>query len=143
MSQTQAFTALPPFPCVSRRRAMALAGAALCAPGAALAQQAGLAEQIASPHRTASNRARDIWRKPLEATTFFGVEPHHRVVEILPGSGAYWLEFLAPYLRERGLYVAANRDENAAPNYVEDHKRLLAKLAADPARYRGARAEDA
>ena len=131
MSQTQTVTA----PGVSRRRAIALAGAALCAPGATLAQQAGLAEQIASPHRSATNRARDIWRKPLETTSFFGVEPQHRVVEILPGSGAYWLEFLAPYLRERGLYVAANRDENAGAPYVEDHKRLLAKLAADPARY--------
>ena len=53
----------------------------------------------------------------------------------LPGGGAYWLEFLAPYLRERGLYIAASRDAGAAPNYVADHKRLLAKLAADPARY--------
>ena len=131
MSHTQTVTA----PGVSRRRAIALAGAAFCAPGATLAQQAGLAEQIASPHRSATNRARDIWRKPLETTSFFGVEPQHRVVEILPGSGAYWLEFLAPYLRERGLYVAANRDENAGAPYVEDHKRLLAKLAADPARY--------
>ena len=135
MSQTQAFTAPSPAPGVSRRRALALAGAVLCVPGAALAQQSGLAEQIASPHRSANNRARDIWRKPLETTTFFGIEPQHKVVEILPGSGAYWLEFLAPYLRERGLYVAANRDEKAAPNYLEDQKRLLGKLAADPARY--------
>ena len=119
----------------SRRDALALAGAALWAPGLALAQQGDLAAQIASPHRSPGNRARDIWRHPLEVTTFFGIEPQHRVVEILPGSGAYWLEFLAPWLRERGLYVAANRDENAGAAYVEDHKRLLAKLAADPARY--------
>ena len=135
MSQTQASTSPWPASSISRRTALAMIVAATSAPGAALAQLTGLAEQIASPHRSANNRARDIWRKPLETTNFFGVEPHHRVVEILPGSGAYWLEFLAPYLRERGLYVAANRDENAAPNYVEDHKRLLAKLAADPTRY--------
>ena len=114
---------------------MGLTGAALWAPHLALAQQAGLAEQIASTHRSAGNRARDIWRHPLDVTTFFGVEPHHRVVEILPGSGGYWLEFLAPYLRERGLYVAATHDESAGAGYVEDNKRLLAKLAADPARY--------
>ena len=114
---------------------MGLTGAALWAPHLALAQQAGLAEQIASTHRSAGNRARDIWRHPLDVTTFFGVEPHHRVVEILPGSGGYWLEFLAPYLRERGLYLAATHDESAGAGYVEDNKRLLAKLAADPARY--------
>jgi len=119
----------------SRRAALALTGAALCAPRLALAQQGDLAASIASQHRSPGNRARDIWRHPLETITFFGIEPQHRVVEILPGSGAYWLEFLAPYLRERGLYVAANRDENASAAYVEDHKRLLAKLAADPARY--------
>ena len=115
--------------------ALVLASAALCAPVRALAQKSDLAAQIASTHRSAGNRARDIWRHPLEVISFLGVEPRHHVVEILPGSGAYWLEFLAPYLRERGLYVAANRDENAGAAYVEDHKRLLAKLAADPARY--------
>ncbi len=119
----------------SRRDALALTGAALLAPHLALAQQSDLATHLASAHRSPGNRARDIWRKPTEVITFFGVEPHHRVVEILPGSGAYWLEFLAPWLRERGLYVAANRDENADAPYLEDHKRLLAKLAADPTRY--------
>jgi len=122
-------------PLPSRRAALALTGAALCAPQFALAQQASLAEQIASAHRSPGNRARDVWRHPLEVATFFGVEPQHRVVEILPGSGGYWLEFLAPYLRERGLYFAATHDESAGPNYMEDNKRLLAKLAADPARY--------
>jgi predicted methyltransferase len=118
---------------LTRRCMLAGAGAALLAPRVAAA--AGLEDFIASPHRTPANVARDVWRKPRETCAFFGLEPHHRVVEILPGSGAYWLEFLAPFLRERGLYVAASRDEAAPPNYLEDHKRLLAKLAADPARY--------
>ena len=46
------------------------------------------------------------------------------VVEILPGSGAYYMEILAPYLRERGRYIAANRDESAPPRRVragDDH----------------------
>ena len=122
-------------PLLSRRTAIALGGSAICLPAAAFAQQAGLAEQIASAHRSPGNRARDVWRHPLEVLTFFGVEPHHTVIEILPGSGAYWLEFLAPWLHDRGLYVAATHDESAGPVYVEDNKRLLAKLASDPARY--------
>ena len=124
---------------VSRRTLITSAAAFACAPGAAFALQAGseavLAGNIASNHRSPGNRARDVFRKPVETLAFLGVEPDHKVVEILPGGGAYWLEFLAPYLRERGLYIAASRDAGAAPNYVADHKRLLAKLAADPARY--------
>ncbi|MDO9439535.1 MAG: methyltransferase [Beijerinckiaceae bacterium] len=125
-----------PGPQTTRRTLLAGAAAMVCWPGVSLAQEASLAAFVASPHRSAANRARDAWRKPIETVAFLGIEPQHRVVEILPGSGAYWLEFLAPYLRERGLYVAAGRDvETATPAYVEDHKRLLAKLAADPARY--------
>jgi predicted methyltransferase len=124
---------------LSRRKLIASAAALICTKDAAFALQAGshalLAHNIASNHRSAANRARDVFRKPFETIAFLGVEPHHKVVEILPGGGAYWLEFLAPYLREHGLYVAASRDSGAAPNYVADHKRLLAKLAADPARY--------
>lgn len=124
---------------VSRRTLVASAAALACAPGAAFALRPGshafLADAIASNHRSAGNRARDVFRKPFETIKFLGVEPQHKVVEILPGGGAYWLEFLAPYLRERGLYVAASRDAGAAPNYIADQKRLLAKLAAGPARY--------
>jgi predicted methyltransferase len=54
------------------------------------------------------------------------------VVEILPGSRGYYLELLAPYLKARGRYIAANRDELAGPSYLEDHKKFLARLKADP-----------
>ncbi|HKQ28698.1 MAG TPA: methyltransferase domain-containing protein [Burkholderiales bacterium] len=104
---------------------------ALGAPAAA----ADLAKLAAAPHRTPANVARDGARHPVEALKFFGVQPHHTVVEILPGSTGYYLEILAPYLRDKGRYIAANRDENAAPNYIADHQRLLQRLKADPALY--------
>lgn len=121
---------------VSRRAAIAC-GLAFAIGASQLAAQPldGLAAQIASDHRTPANKARDIWRRPLETLTFFGIEPHWSVVEILPGSVGYWLEILAPYLRDKGRYIAAGRDEEATPAYQQDHARLLAKLAADPARY--------
>jgi predicted methyltransferase len=56
-------------------------------------------------------------------------------VEILPGSSGYYLEILAPYLRDRGLYIAANRDGAAPPQYLADHRKLLARLKAEPALY--------
>lgn len=67
-----------------------------------------LAAAIASPTRTDTNRARDIYRHPYETLSFFGVEPDDTVVEIWPGGGWY-TEILAPYLASGGgtLYLAS------------------------------------
>jgi predicted methyltransferase len=81
------------------------------------------------------NVARDGARHPVEVLKFFGVSPRHTVVEILPGSTGYYMELLAPYLREKGRYIAADRDQTAAPQYLADHQRLLARLKAEPALY--------
>jgi predicted methyltransferase len=100
---------------------------------AALANdQNTLARWLTAPHRTQANVVRDVHRHPIETLTFFGVNDHSTVVEILPGSRGYYLEVLAPYLRARGHYIAANRDELAAPQYLADHKKLLERLKAEP-----------
>jgi predicted methyltransferase len=102
----------------------------------ALAEEAnGLGRWVKAPHRTPRNVARDRFRHPLETLAFFGVTETSTVVEILPGSGGYYLEILAPYLKERGRYIAANRDEAAPPRYLADHKKLLARLKAEPVLY--------
>jgi predicted methyltransferase len=64
-----------------------------------------LEEAIAAPYRDA-NRARDLYRHPLQTLQFFGVENDMTVVEIWPGGGWY-TEILAPFLRAKGHYVAA------------------------------------
>lgn len=115
-------------------RALAMVLAAGCAATPAGAPE-GLAPLLAAPHRSPGNVARDPYRHPLETLAFFGVRADSTVVEILPGSGGYYLELLAPFLKEKGRYIAANRDELAPPNYLEDHRKLLARLAADPANY--------
>ena len=120
---------------------LALAGAcastppSLPAPRAAPAADDGLAHWVASPHRTPANVARDPHRHPLETLRFLGVRRDSSVVEILPGSAGYYLEILAPWLRENGRYVAAGRDESAPPRYRADHQRMLGRLAAQPALY--------
>jgi predicted methyltransferase len=97
---------------------------------------AGELERLAAaPHRSARNVARDAARHPVEVLRFFDVRPHHTVVEILPGSAGYYMEILAPFLREKGRYIAADRDGTAAPQYLADHQRLLARLKAEPALY--------
>lgn len=113
--------------------ACAAALALMCSLSSAGAQQIDpLAAMIQAPHRSPNNVARDQFRKPYEVLKFFGVTPSSRVVEILPGSTGYFTEILAPYLRDQGLYIAAGRHEGAPANYTEDHKRMLAKYAANP-----------
>jgi predicted methyltransferase len=90
---------------------------------------------LAAPHRTASNVARDPYRHPREVLEFFGVRKNSVVVEILPGSAGYYMEILAPHMKEKGRYIAANRDGLAPPQYLADHQKLLARLQAQPALY--------
>src|SRR5690606_22268312 len=112
--------------------------AAALASGPAAAQAADderLLQLLAAQHRSPANVARDRYRHPLEVIRFFGIREDSKVVEILPGSGGYYLEILAPYLKDKGLYIAANRDETAPPNYLADHRKLLARLQEEPALY--------
>ena len=108
--------------------------AAACTP-ATVQNNQDLARLAAAPHRSASNVARDNFRHPVETLTFFGVREDSTVVEILPGSGGYYMEILAPYLKDKGRYIAANRDPAAPPQYLADHQKLLARLTAEPALY--------
>jgi len=93
--------------------------------------RATLGQLLKAPYRTPANVARDIYRHPVEVLSFFGIKENSTVVEVLPGSRGYFLEILAPYLQARGHYIAANRDEKAAPRYLEDHQKFLARLKED------------
>jgi predicted methyltransferase len=111
----------------------------LVAPATGFAQvDTALAQAIASPQRSPEFSARDLARKPYEVLTFFGVRPDATVVEISPGRKGYWTEILAPYLHDRGRYLAAQYPLDAPdgrsywPSY---HRDFQASLAADPARY--------
>jgi len=117
------------------RRALFLAVlAAGCAP-APLQDRDVLAQRVAAPHRTPANVARDPYRHPLEVLEFLGVRQDSVVVEILPGSAGYYMEILAPHLKDAGRYIAASRDAAAPERYRADHRKLLARLAAAPALY--------
>ena len=111
-----------------------LAGAATVASAAA---PDPLAAAIASPSRTAKYAARDRYRHPLETLRFFGLRPDQNVVEIWPGRGWY-MEILAPYLREHGKYYAAIAAPDAADASGEDKEDAAAlrkRISDDPARF--------
>ncbi len=89
---------------------------------------AALAAIIDGPQRSAANKARDPYRHPLEVLTFFGVEPQSSVVEIVPGRAGYWIEILAPYLKDHGHYtVSGDATRDIAP--------LKARIAISPELY--------
>lgn len=99
------------------------------------AQSPSLEAILAGDHRSAENRARDIWRHPRETLEFFGLRPEMSVVEIWPGAGWY-TEILAPYLRERGRHIAAHWDPEGQPEFLRNSVRAYReKLAARPDLY--------
>jgi predicted methyltransferase len=105
-------------------------------PGLVLAQTApqDFAPTLSAAHRSPGNVARDTYRHPAQTLAFFGVRPDSTVVEILPGSAGYYMEILAPWLQERGLYIAANRDASL-PQYLADHQKFLQRIKAELALY--------
>ncbi len=68
-----------------------------------------ISSAVAATTRTEANRARDMWRHPVETLTFFQVRPGETVVELFPGGGWY-TEILAPLVLDHGgtLYAASS-----------------------------------
>lgn len=91
---------------------------------------------LAGSHRSAENRARDVWRHPKETLLFFGVRPEMKIMEIWPDPAGWYTEVLAPLVREKGEYHAAVLDP--APGVASQEKRVQdfrQKLATNPALY--------
>ncbi|WP_374275668.1 class I SAM-dependent methyltransferase [Brevundimonas sp.] len=99
-------------------------------------EDAALQTALANPTRDDAAKARDAFRHPYEALTFWGLAPNTTVLEIEPGAGGWWLEILAPYAQATGgRYIAAQGDLGAPE--VSDRARqsraaLQESLAAYP-----------
>ncbi len=74
---------------------------------ASSAAQGSLQWAVAGDWRIPDEKARDLWRHPVETLDFFGVRSSDTVVEIWPGGGWY-TAILGPYLKsgEGKLYAA-------------------------------------
>lgn len=100
------------------------------------ATTATLERVLAGDHRSDANRARDVYRHPKETLTFFGLRQDMTVMEVWPGGGGWYLEVLAPTLREKGRYIAASWDPKSESKYVQENSKKLAdKIAARPELY--------
>jgi predicted methyltransferase len=132
--------------------AVSVVSAALLAPGCAsrmaareatdalpvtdAATLAAIDRTLAGDHRSAANRARDVYRHPKETLAFFGFRQDMTVMEVWPGSGGWYTEVLAPVLRDHGRYIAASWDPKADTQYVQEGLKAFAeKLAARPDLY--------
>lgn len=99
--------------------------------------EADLRAAVAGDWRDPAFVARDRYRHPVETLSFFGIAPDDTVIEITPGGGWY-AEILAPYLRERGTYIAAVWDDAIAgqPAYrYRLNETLRGKFAGAPGVY--------
>ncbi|MDC0722902.1 class I SAM-dependent methyltransferase [Nannocystis bainbridge] len=92
---------------------------------------------IAGPQRSAENRARDVYRHPLETLLFFGLKKDQTVVELWPGGGGWFTEVLAPTLRDSGKLIVTNFDPNGPADAYQTRngKKFLEKLASAPEVY--------
>src|SRR5688572_20658462 len=83
-------------------------------------------------HRSAENKARDIYRHPKETLTFFGIQPTSTVVELSPGEG-WFTEVLGPYLKDSGKLFVTIRDPEGPPEFygTTQAKEFKARLAAE------------
>ena len=115
-------------------RALAVLALLAALPARAEPVDPGLQKAVDAPLRSAKNRARDVYRHPGEVLTFFGIKPDSVVVEIDPGAAGYWTEILAPYLKEKGRYIAAN-PEPVSDEAKRGNEGFAAKIAADPAAF--------
>ncbi len=86
-------------------------------------------------HRSEQYIARNEFRNPVETLKFFGIKADMTVVEISPGGGWY-TEIIAPYLRDKGHYIAAGFDPESKVNYYKRNaKKYAEKLAKNPELY--------
>lgn len=93
--------------------------------------RAAIAAASVGAHRSAQNIARNAYRHPVETLSFFGLRSDMTVIEALPGGALWYAEIIAPVVRERGQYVAADYDTTlpGQPDYrLRGHARMLERF---------------
>ncbi|MFN3669149.1 MAG: class I SAM-dependent methyltransferase [Brevundimonas sp.] len=100
---------LPALPTLDESASERTARRAAMAPPV-LQEDAALQAAIGSAARPAADVARDVYRRPFEALTFWGLTPGSTIVEIQPGRAGWWTAILQPYAEATGgRYVAVNQ----------------------------------
>ncbi|WP_237751008.1 class I SAM-dependent methyltransferase [Gallaecimonas xiamenensis] len=94
-------------------------GAILALSGPVLADP--LTDAVNSDSRPAEQKARDSYRHPQQTLHFFGISPSMTVVELWPGASGWYSAILAPYLKDKGHFIAANFSTQPGPGGEESY----------------------
>ena len=97
-------------------------------PGAAAADKA-LAAAVAGEWRTEEEKARDRYRRPVEALTFWGLKPGMTILEVQPGAG-WWTDILAPFAKATGGKFYATAPDLANPKLSDGARKARAEFEA-------------
>jgi len=92
-------------------------------------EQFKLGSAVIAEHRTANNKARDVYRNPGKTLAFFGIKSDMSVIEIWPGKGWY-TEIIAPFIKAGdGQFIAAGFPKAVGPewrkNMAKDYQQWL------------------
>jgi predicted methyltransferase len=124
----------------TRRLFAAVAAAAMLVPmaGPVVAKDAAqaatpdpvLVQVVAGDWRTPDARARDAYRHPVEALTFWGLKPGMTILEVQPGAQSWWTEILAPYAKRTGGKLYVTGADLANPDLPEGARKARAAFEA-------------
>ncbi|MDA5194494.1 class I SAM-dependent methyltransferase [Govanella unica] len=96
---------------------------------------ARLTELANGSWRSEADKARNDYRHPVETLNFFGINDHMSVVELSP-SGGWYMEILAPLLKDRGIYYAAGFSRSDTSDYAKRMIKVMDdKIASHPDLY--------
>ena len=75
-------------------------------------------QAVAGPWRSGDEKARDVYRHPVESLEFWGIKPGMKILEVQPGGG-WWTNILAPYARMTGSEFYATAADISDPKTSE------------------------
>ncbi len=75
-------------------------------------------QAVAGPWRSSDEKARDVYRHPVESLEFWGIKPGMKILEVQPGGG-WWTNILAPYAHLTGSEFYATAADISDPKISE------------------------
>ena len=87
-------------------------------------------KKISTLKYRADDKARDIYRHPVETLKFFEIEPQHTVVEINPSAGWY-TKIIGPYLKNEGILYLAIFSEASKKTYAKKYNPKIKSLTSN------------
>ena len=89
---------------------------------------AAIEQAVSGSWRPSEEKARDVYRHPVDALSFWGLKPGMAILEIQPGGG-WWTNILAPYASANHGSFYATAADLADPGISENARKGRADFA--------------